>query len=413
MAASCQKRRKTFAPHSPEDVPLTTLINGRPQGCIMAEMLFEYLEQKHTNHGFDGYAARVRFALQSKEGRDGPWASIPRNLQELFKQTGFTDFYRGYWIDLIFCPKSPCGRVQSLTEGAGNACWASWTTCKHCKASLFHGDGSPRSYTSFVRPRALATVLANDRDIVESIVAAHGDVKDGLSSTSLDVDSWASAYSPRQQVQDGGKEATRRIVENKWCLKGSISVDGKEFNNSKSAHSIGGTKKINATMFKLKSVTPSCAKKCNKTICTKFIISLQMTAGWVNPQSQLEFIVKHFCPRKVHTVTSNFHDIFADGVAALSYWLMYDNSDGPAANQVSCRWQWNAKKGSQVFFAALACMVGRTMRYLVSYDRGVNFAYTSRDAFLRQCQQADEADSDGLKQKSGWTKGTTHATRQH
>ena len=63
MAASCRKRYKRLAPHSPEDVPLTTLINGRPQGCIMAEMLFEYLEQKHTNHGFDSYAPH---------GFDGP-----------------------------------------------------------------------------------------------------------------------------------------------------------------------------------------------------------------------------------------------------------------------------------------------------------------------------------------------------
>jgi hypothetical protein len=130
-----------------------------------------------------------------------------------------------------------------------------------------------------------------------------------------------------------------------------------------------------------------------------------MTGGWVNPQSQLEYIVKWFCPRQVHTVRSNLQDIFHSGVASISFWVMYDNSDGPAANQTCCRWQWNAKGGSQVFFAALAVVVGKTMRYLVSYDKGVNFAFTSRESFLRKCQQADEANADGLKQKSGWTKG--------
>jgi len=160
----------------------------------------------------------------------------------------------------------------------------------------------------------------------------HEQVQASLLSDSLDVVDWASAYAVRDQLDSGGEEARRIIARNWLCAKVLISTDAMDFQQH---NSISGKTSVDVSIFKLRGISPRLQRKNSPLQTSKFLVRVQMTQGWVNHQEQFLKIVDGFDARKFYKVLSDLHGFFPAGTCTINFWIMFDNSDGPASNQVN------------------------------------------------------------------------------
>jgi hypothetical protein len=119
-------KRRMYACH----MPLSHEVCGRRLGCILAGQYYDHgAVFRYSARQFAVAADKERRAL-AKEAPGSDWRAVSRSLENLHERTGRSSF--SYWEILTFCPRQPCGKLQSLNGEADVG-----LSCRFCGADLY------------------------------------------------------------------------------------------------------------------------------------------------------------------------------------------------------------------------------------------------------------------------------------